>query len=230
MVYQAWFGPNDTPFTNPPGELILPDSDFGKSVGYSAEFFESEKNWLFRQDQTIFISCIESRNEGKGFVRNLFKNLLNKRFIIKIPNPLGKMVILVRKWGFVEDFISVFLPGFPEEKVEVWTLTPEKYFLPKVRGGCTGYSQESNQFRFNIFSESGKLVIEENLKAIPEDLQLLYGNLLAKCEEKWQKSKKFQKDYPKGFHFILMPQGPQCGDLFRTWYDSLPENTEKKEK
>jgi len=93
---------------------IEPDSEFGKTLGFTSDKFDG---WLWRKDRYIYISFIISKQPRRGNLRRLFKRILELGYGIKVPTPLGLMRAIVRKYGFkqtVETFEEI------GEPVEVW--------------------------------------------------------------------------------------------------------------
>lgn len=93
---------------------IMPDSEFANELGFVSELFEG---YLFKDGDYIYISFIVSKEEAKGNLRRLFKNILDNGYGIKVPCPFPKMEFIVNKLGFKQTFEFENMTG---EDVSVW--------------------------------------------------------------------------------------------------------------
>lgn len=95
--------------------IILLDTVEGKELGFTSDKF-TDHSFLWKKDDYIYISVVESREKGKGHLSKLFDTIL-KDYGIKVPTPFPLMeAILIRK-GFTKT------EGYDEkydENVEVW--------------------------------------------------------------------------------------------------------------
>ena len=67
--------------------------------GFTKDKFDG---YLFKKDKDIYISFIFSRNKRNGNLTQLFNNILNKGFNIKVPIPFPLMQSILTKKGFIK--------------------------------------------------------------------------------------------------------------------------------
>lgn len=74
--------------------------------------------WLWKKGDFVYISFIQSLDEGKGNLSRLFNSILKQGYGIKVPTPFPRMEMICRKKGFVQTWENddVF-----NEACEVWT-------------------------------------------------------------------------------------------------------------
>ena len=77
--------------------IIEVDSEFGEQIGFVRDRFSG---WLWKTDDYIYISFIESKKRGQGNLKALFDNILKQEYGIKVPTPMGLMQRIVQKQGF----------------------------------------------------------------------------------------------------------------------------------
>jgi hypothetical protein len=77
--------------------IIEVDSDEGKELGFTSDKF---MGWLWKVDNSIYISFIQCINQNKGNFSELLDNIESKGYVIKVPNPLKKMKQILIKKGF----------------------------------------------------------------------------------------------------------------------------------
>lgn len=85
--------------------IILPDSPFGKSVGFTSDKFDAVgvggvASYLWKKDNEIVLSLITSLHEGQGNLSALIRNIEAKGYTVAVPNPIGKMVRILFHLGF----------------------------------------------------------------------------------------------------------------------------------
>ena len=95
--------------------IIQPDSARGELFGFTHDKFFG---WLWKDGDTISISCIESLDPGKGNFRQLVSRIREMGFKVEIPTPLGRMEQIVEKNGYAKSLKVDSIMG----KVEVWML------------------------------------------------------------------------------------------------------------
>ena len=109
--------------------IIEPDSPFAQELGFTSNKF---RGWLGKQENFIYISFIESVDEGQGNLSKLFNRILELGYSIKVPTPLGLMRKIVQKKGFTQTME----PFDPEHGIydpcEVWVLNGAK--IPAQNG------------------------------------------------------------------------------------------------
>jgi hypothetical protein len=78
------------------------DSPLAKELGFISDKFDG---YLWQINDTIIISFIISKHEGKGNLKKLFQTIKDKGFKkIKVPTPFARMKYLCEKWGFKEIY------------------------------------------------------------------------------------------------------------------------------
>lgn len=97
--------------------MIQLDTEFAQSIGFTKDKFRGD-SYLWKDGDTIFISLIESKVQGSGYLRELFHLIELKGFKIKVPSPLGKMQTILEHYDF-----SPHLESFGDDVVEVWEKT-----------------------------------------------------------------------------------------------------------
>jgi hypothetical protein len=94
--------------------MILPDSEIGKQLSFVSSRF---KGWLWKKDEFITVSFIESVQEGKGHFSELLNNIWDKGYKVRVPTPFAKMLMILKKKGFTEkQYFDEDADGY----VEVW--------------------------------------------------------------------------------------------------------------
>ncbi len=94
--------------------IIELGTDRAKEFGFIPDLFEG---YLWKRENTIFISYIESKFPNKGNFTRLMKEIWNKGFKIAVPTPVAKMRQILIENGFKQTF-----EWFPEAKdnCEIW--------------------------------------------------------------------------------------------------------------
>ena len=93
---------------------IDPDSEFGKKIGFTSDKFEG---WLWKIGNYIYISFIVSKQPNQGNLSKLFDNILKLGYGIKVPTPIGKMKLILKKKGFKKTYEW---DDLTKQYVEVW--------------------------------------------------------------------------------------------------------------
>lgn len=102
-----------TPSATNPNGMITPDSEKGRALGFTSERFDG---WLWEDSQRMWISFIESLQQGKGHLSELFRAIEAAGYAIAVPTPFPRMEAILRRKGF-EPHIEESELGDP---VEVW--------------------------------------------------------------------------------------------------------------
>lgn len=76
--------------------IIILDSDRAKELGFTSDKFGG---WLWKKDDEIMISFIESHNQGKGNLKTLFDKIIEMGFSICVPTPFARMEMICNKYG-----------------------------------------------------------------------------------------------------------------------------------
>lgn len=85
-------------------------------LGFTADKFDAD-SYLYKDGDSIYISLIKSIEERKGYLKSLVDAIRNKGFRVKIPTPLGRMVAIVEKNGYV-----LTMEPFEDYRAQVWVL------------------------------------------------------------------------------------------------------------
>lgn len=77
--------------------FVTPDDEFGKQIGFTSDKFDG---WLFRNEDRVMISFIESLRPGSGNLSALFKAIEDFGLRVAVPTPFGKMRSILARKGF----------------------------------------------------------------------------------------------------------------------------------
>jgi len=80
--------------------ILKLDSKEGKKLGFTSNKFYPH-SYLWIKGDTIFISFIASKKEGKGYFIRLLKKIEKVFSKIIVPTPTNRMTKILRKRGFV---------------------------------------------------------------------------------------------------------------------------------
>jgi len=89
--------------------IINLDTKRALEFGFTSDKFSG---WLWKKDNYIIISFIESR----GYLLNLFNAILKKGYGIKVPTPFARMRKILELKGFKQTF--EYSKDYGE--VEIW--------------------------------------------------------------------------------------------------------------
>jgi hypothetical protein len=84
-----------------PRGVIHLDDESAKLIGFTSDKF-SDYSYLWNTGRSIYISIIGTTKKGNGDFRKLVQNILRYGYDVRIPTPLGKMLYLVQKNGYVK--------------------------------------------------------------------------------------------------------------------------------
>ena len=113
------------------GQIIL-DSEAGKELGFTSALFDG---YLWKIGDRIFISLIVSRNKRQGNLSRLFAHIQQAGYKVAVPTPIGKMVKILKKKGFVPHIEHDAAAGpAMGGAVEVWMLPKTKKSLKGEKG------------------------------------------------------------------------------------------------
>ena len=82
--------------------IINLDTDFAKEIGFTSDRFMAGISYLWKSGNRIIISAIESKQEGKGYFRNLLENIEKRGYEIAVPTPFARMKDICLRNGFEE--------------------------------------------------------------------------------------------------------------------------------
>ena len=99
--------------------MIGLDSKMGNQLGFTSDKFDG---WMWKNEDCIYISFIESKDEGKGNLSRLFDNIVEQGYTIKVPTPMGRMISILTKKGFKRTTEPADEFG-ENETCEVWVLS-----------------------------------------------------------------------------------------------------------
>ena len=95
--------------------IINLDSKEGKEIDFVSSKFEG---WLWKENNTITISFIQSKNPHCGNFKRLIEDIRSKGFKVQIPTPLGRMQDIVLKNNYQHKKIKSKSMGL----IDVWEL------------------------------------------------------------------------------------------------------------
>lgn len=102
--------------------IITLDSPQGIDYGFTSDVFAvGSYLWLDNKAKTITVSFIMCQEEGKGYFGKLLKDLWAKGMTVLVPTPLGRMVKILKHYGFKKGKVFDELLECP---VEIWTKGP----------------------------------------------------------------------------------------------------------
>jgi len=76
--------------------IIILDSNEGKELGFTSDKFDG---WLWKKNDEIIISFIQSLKPGKCNLVKLFNRIREMDYKISIPNPFSRMEMICKKYG-----------------------------------------------------------------------------------------------------------------------------------
>jgi hypothetical protein len=111
-------------FTNVKGNIIddrciTIDSEFGKKLDFTSNKF-TKYSYLWIKDNYIYVSFIESVESNKGYFSNLIKKIRENGYGVKVPVPMSRMEMILKKKGFkftfeehelTKDVVEVYVLG-----------------------------------------------------------------------------------------------------------------------
>ena len=99
--------------------IIELDTDFAKELGFTSDKFQG---YLWGYPDHIYISFIESNQEGQGNLSSLFDEIWKQGLTIKVPTPFARMRAILEHKGFRQtwEYSETF-----QEDCEVWVKAPE---------------------------------------------------------------------------------------------------------
>lgn len=69
-------------------------------IDFDEKFHPEFTGWMWEHDDGIWISCIISKEEGKGNFLRLLEELKSKYNWIRIPTPSSRMAMIAFRNGF----------------------------------------------------------------------------------------------------------------------------------
>jgi len=103
---------------------IEPDSELGIKLGFTSDKFDG---WLWDSGDYITISFIESRDPGKGNLKQLFDNIENMGYGIFVPTPFDRMRKICEKRRMVwagHGSSGEYTEGYYQPKKRGSTVSP----------------------------------------------------------------------------------------------------------
>lgn len=83
---------------------IKTDSKFAKELGFTSKLFSG---YLWKDNKNIWISLIESKNEGQGNLSKLFNKIEELGYNIIVPTALRQMELICIKRGMKKVLVEV---------------------------------------------------------------------------------------------------------------------------
>lgn len=99
--------------------IIDLDTPFAETIGFTSDRFTAA-SYLWRVDDAIIVSFIQSQDPCTGSFRELVNAILAMGLTVRVPSPLGRMATIVRKAGYRYRVVDVPDIG----AVEYWELKP----------------------------------------------------------------------------------------------------------
>jgi hypothetical protein len=78
------------------GEVRIGDP-LAEELGFTADRFDG---YLWLVGTELYVSLVDAKVQGQGHFRAFVEKALAKGLTVKIPTPLGRMEVIVRRWGF----------------------------------------------------------------------------------------------------------------------------------
>jgi len=104
--------------TLPEGQIRL-GSDAANALGFTKDKFTG---YLWHDGNAIYISLIESLDQGKGHLKALFDRIFELGYAVKVPTPLPLMEAILKHEGFVHTMEFDPLVG---DNCDVWCKASE---------------------------------------------------------------------------------------------------------
>lgn len=82
--------------------IIMPSSLRGKEFAYDKKHYGG---YLWKKDNTITISFIQTYPQGKGFLSKLINNIIAKGYKCEVPTPFARMRAILEKKQFTKKFV-----------------------------------------------------------------------------------------------------------------------------
>lgn len=82
------------------GRIKIGD-DVATKYGFTSDKF-MPWSYLWKSGNEIWISAVQSREEGKGYFSQLLDKISQQGLSIVVPTPLGKMVAILKHKGFTQ--------------------------------------------------------------------------------------------------------------------------------
>ncbi len=126
------------------GKIDL-DSEIGKELGFTSNKF-NRGSYLWKQGDYVYISFIHSKEEGKGYLHDLFRAIQRAGLGIKVPTPFAKMELICKSHNFkktsewfeaVESNCEVWVKKGNGERLKELNQTKKRDRLAKKRYGKT---------------------------------------------------------------------------------------------
>jgi len=95
--------------------IINVNTDRGKVFGFTSDKYVWT-SYLWAKDNRITISFIETKEQGKGYLSELFNNIKKAGYQIAVPTPFPRMQNIIEKKGFKKILEKTELG----DMVEIW--------------------------------------------------------------------------------------------------------------
>ena len=95
-------------------DCVYPGDPRARAWGFTPERWEG--SYLAKEEGRVLLSLLQASSPGKGYLRDLVAGIEAEGLRVAVPTPLGRMVEILRRWGFVPhtEHDELFGP------VEVW--------------------------------------------------------------------------------------------------------------
>ena len=93
------------------------DSAIGRELGFTSDRFDG---YLWIHPGEIYVSFIESRQQGEGHLSQLFDACWSRGLTIKVPTPFAHMEAILKRKGFEHTWEQTSM----NDACEVWVKSP----------------------------------------------------------------------------------------------------------
>jgi hypothetical protein len=114
-----------------PDYVCEPGDPRVKKYGWQRSKFRGYLSIDPDDEETIYISAIESIKKGNGDFSRLIRNLHKKGFVIKVPAPFPKMEAICKHLGFIN--VPELWPEMGET-IDCYVLSPNASSAPVKKG------------------------------------------------------------------------------------------------
>ena len=84
--------------------LVLVDSDFGKDIGLTSDkFYDGSYLWYRKEENTLWLSMLMSKEEHRGYVLNILRVAHNREYNMKAVPVSRRMFTILDRFGFKFD-------------------------------------------------------------------------------------------------------------------------------
>lgn len=115
--------------------IIRLDSERARSLGFTSDRFDG---YLWDGEDSVTISFIVSKQEGKGNLSALFTSIEAEGKQIRVPTPFPHMEAILKRKGFIKRIERDHILG----PVEVWIKYPHRNTAAGIRESVITLNQQ----------------------------------------------------------------------------------------